>query len=66
MLLGGEDLGNEGDEGLLGHVLFWVGNSNLSANLDCQKVSDFRMPWDRRRFICIGKIYITGVLCTFS
>jgi hypothetical protein len=45
-LLGSEDLGNEGEKGLLVHILFWVGNSNLSANLDCQKVSDFCMPWD--------------------
>jgi hypothetical protein len=41
--------------------LFWIGDTELTANLACEEIGNFRMPWDRRNAAWIREIDI--LLC---
>jgi hypothetical protein len=46
-------------------ALFWIRDTELAANLACEKIGDFRMSGNCRHSAGVGKIYVFAMLRAF-
>ena len=46
-------------------LLLWIWDTELAANLTCEKIGDLSMSWNRRNAAWIGEIDVFAMLCPF-